>query len=141
MGLQWYLRPIASPRCRRCHRFSFSQNIKCSRNCWYRYSSAKTNFCPGFPLEHVAPVCTSHLGAPRTSSYNRSVMSRLEATANKIAPKSYSKETLHLDTPYNSCCIHQQKDFCIYNPGIAQVDLHRYFGFRGPFSWIILLYS
>ena len=37
--------------------------------------------------------------------------------------------------------LHQQKDFCIYNPGIAQVDLHRYFGFRGPFSWIILLYS
>ena len=36
---------------------------------------------------------------------------------------------------------HQQKDFCIYNPGIAQVDLHRYFGFRGPFLWIILLYS
>ena len=27
---------------------------------------------------------------------------------------------------------HQQKDFCIYNPGMAQVDLHRYFGFRGP---------
>ena len=36
---------------------------------------------------------------------------------------------------------HQQKDFCIYNPGIAQVDLHRYFGFHGPFSWIILLNS